>query len=257
MIRKQFLLTAVVTLLILVAISACTRAASKPPQSSGTTPTTTGSFPVPGSTEDVMSQLESLATQTAMALQGGAPGTPPPQAIPTQAGPTQPGATQPGATQPGQAQPGQTQAAPGSPVPTQAPPQPTTALQTTAPKSTPRPVPTATPGLPSTYTLHTGEFPFCIARRFDINPAQLLAASGLSSGVTYPSGTVLTIPKNAESFPGNRSLKSHPTTYTASANDTAFSIACIFGDVDPNAIIAANGLNSPSDIKSGQELYIP
>jgi LysM repeat protein len=240
--RKHIILTAGITLLILVAISACVRPASTPPKGGTSVATTTGAFPVPGSTQDVMSQLESLATQTAIALQGGGTPVAPSGAVPTQPGP---------------AQAGQTQAVSGSPVPTQPPPQPTTALQTTAPQSTPLPYPTATPGLPSNYTLQKGEYPYCIARRFDINPNQLLAASGLSSGGTYPSGTVLKIPKNADSFPGNRALKSHPTNYTASSGDTAYSIACLFGDVDPNAIVAANGLKSPADVKSGQELYIP
>lgn len=237
--RKQLSWIAAITVLLIIVITACVRPASTPPKS-GATPATTGSFPVPGSTEDVMSQLESLATQTAIALQGGTPGAP------SAAVPTQPASTQPAPTQ----------GAGEAPAPTQ-PPQPTAALQTTAPKSTSRPVPTATPGLPSTWTLQKGEYPYCIARRFDINPNQLLAASGLGAGGSYSPGTVLRIPKNADPFPGNRALKDHPDTYTASSGDTAFSIACLYGDVDPNAIVAANGLSSPTDIKAGQELNIP
>src|SRR5690606_3962464 len=47
------------------------------------------------------------------------------------------------------------------------------------------PLPAATsvpPGVrPSTYTLQKGEFPYCIARRFNVDPTQLLSMSGLTT----------------------------------------------------------------------------
>src|SRR5512141_2928977 len=109
--RKQILLTAAMTLLLAFVFSACVRPASTPPKSANT-PASTGAFPVPGSTEDVMSELESLATQTAIALQGGAPAATS-AVIPTQPAPTQSGATQ---------------APESSTAPTQEAPQPTAAL---------------------------------------------------------------------------------------------------------------------------------
>ncbi len=71
---------------------------------------------------------------------------------------------------------------------------------------------TATPtqivvsGRPSTYTLQTGEFPWCIARRFNVDPQTLLSLSGLREGVVYPAGTLLRIPQSG-SFPGPRALR--------------------------------------------------
>lgn len=112
--------------------------------------------------------------------------------------------------------------------------------------------------VPSTYTLRAGEFPYCIARRFDIAPDALLNASGLSSAsMVYP-GTTLTIPKDAGPFnAGPRSLSTHPVEYTVKANDTVYSIACLFGDVDPRAIEAVNGLTGAYTLNVGQGIQIP
>jgi LysM repeat protein len=197
---------------------------------------TEGSFPVPESTEDVMSQLESFATQTAIALSGGTVVAPPqPTAMPAQETPAAPAAN-----------------------PSPQPAQPTTAPQVAAPTAKPAiVVPTATPGKPTSWTLQRGEHPYCIARRFDVNPIDLLNASGLAAGDSYSVGTVLKIPQNGRSFPGARSLKSHPDTFTVSSKDTIYSIACEYGDVDPYAIAAANGLTAPYKLEAGQELNIP
>jgi LysM repeat protein len=109
---------------------------------------------------------------------------------------------------------------------------------------------------PSTYILQAGEFPFCIARRFDVDPEQLLTLSGLSDGVLYPPGTQLQIPQSG-SFPGNRSLRSHPTTYSASAGETIYAVACAFGDIRPEDIATANGLSVSATLNAGQSLSIP
>lgn len=117
--------------------------------------------------------------------------------------------------------------------------------------------PTATPGLPASYTIQKGEFPFCIARRFNVNPSEMLQLSGLSSAQNYPPGTVLKIPQKGSDFPGNRTLRSHPTTYTVQSGDTIYSIACLFGDVDPEAIAFVNGLTAPYKLSAGQTISIP
>lgn len=109
---------------------------------------------------------------------------------------------------------------------------------------------------PSTYTLQAGEFPFCIARRFDVDPEQLLTMSGLSDGVLYPPGTQLQIPQSG-SFPGGRALRNHPTTYSASAGETIYAVACAFGDVRPEDIATANGLSVSATLTAGQQLSIP
>jgi LysM repeat protein len=68
---------------------------------------------------------------------------------------------------------------------------------------------------------------------------------------------VLKIPQTGNPFPAGRSLRAHPTNYTVSSGDTIYSIACLFGAVDPYAIATANGLSSPYTLTAGQSLYIP
>jgi LysM repeat protein len=235
---RHLFLFALLTLLFAIMLSACVRPASTPPKEEAAAGTTTTEFPVPGTTEDVMSQLESLATQTAMAMQGDSGGVQQ-TAVPTMAAP----GTDVAGTAAPTAEVQVTAAAP-TPEPTQAPAQPQVV------------VPTRTPGRPSSYTLKGGEFPYCIARRFDVNPTEMLNMSGLGSSGVFPPGTVLKIPQSG-SFPGARSLRDTPDTYGVSSGDTIYSIACLYGRVDPMEIAYANNLTSPYSVKVGQELYIP
>jgi LysM repeat protein len=111
---------------------------------------------------------------------------------------------------------------------------------------------------PAEYTLHSGEFPYCIARRFDVDPEALLALNGLSNGnIVYP-GRTLKIPQSG-SFPDTRAREPHPATYTvASSSETLYSIACRYGDVDPVALASANGLSSPdAPLTAGMQLKFP
>jgi LysM repeat protein len=126
------------------------------------------------------------------------------------------------------------------------------------PGTTSLPAATSVPGVrPATYSLLAGEFPYCIARRYNVDPDQLLALSGLVDGVIYPPGTPLKIPQSG-SFPGDRMLQSHPATYTVvSSAETIPSIACKYGDVDPSSIASANGLAVSAVLSSGQQLSIP
>jgi LysM repeat protein len=121
------------------------------------------------------------------------------------------------------------------------------------------PTPTLKPvtGRPPQYVLREGEFPYCIARRYDVNPNDLLQLSGLSDGILYPAGTVLHIPQSG-SFPGDRALRQHPTTYTVtSSNETFYSIACLFGDVYPENIAQASGIALGTPLTVGQPIKIP
>jgi LysM repeat protein len=112
-------------------------------------------------------------------------------------------------------------------------------------------------GAPSNYTLQAGEFPYCIARRFNINPDQLLSANGISDGSLFKPGLTLTIPK-AGPFPGDRTLHPHPDTYTVDSADTTIAgVACYYGDVLPQEIASANGLSVSSALTIGQHLSIP
>lgn len=141
--------------------------------------------------------------------------------------------------------------------PTPESPTPTSTQELDLSTSTPITVPTATPGLPTSYELQDGETPFCIARRFDVNYKELLRLSSLTAEDEFKPGTELIIPQSGRKFLEERSLKTHPTSYTITSSDTIFSIACDFGDVDPYAIIVANNLSEPYEVMVGESLYIP
>jgi LysM repeat protein len=225
-------------------LSACTRslsAAPTPNQNSLPTPTTSSlqALLTGAETEDPMAMLQQVATQTAQAQDNqSTPGTP----TTTDTLPIAPTVTG-----------SETDLTPGSPSVTESTPE--SGLPTVTPNLIV--VATSTPGHPSTYTLQPGEFPYCIARRFDIDPSELLSLNGLSSGQLYIPGLVLKIPQSGDPFPGTRALRTHPATYTVLADDTIYSIACTFGDVDPLQIAAANGLASPYALQIGQALSIP
>ncbi|HUF00559.1 MAG TPA: LysM peptidoglycan-binding domain-containing protein [Anaerolineales bacterium] len=120
-------------------------------------------------------------------------------------------------------------------------------------------LPTSVPvgSRPASYTLQRGEFPYCIARRFDVDPDALLSLNGLSSGNLYYPNLTLKIPQSGN-FPGTRALRNHPATYTvAASNETLYGVACLFGDVDPSAIAQANNIAVGAALTAGQQLSIP
>ncbi len=123
-----------------------------------------------------------------------------------------------------------------------------------------QPAPTVTVNRPASYTLQKGEFPYCIARRFNVDPAQLLNLNGLANGTIYYPNLTLTIPQTG-TFPGTRALRSHPDTYTvADSTLTVNGLACVYGDVDPAAIIQANpnlSLSLGTNLPAGQQIAIP
>lgn len=138
------------------------------------------------------------------------------------------------------------------------------AVQPVAPQSDPRDdddeedTPKFDATVPNNYTLKKGEFPFCLARRFNISVAALLSANGLTLNSVVSPGQKLTIPQNAAEFAnGQRSLSPHPTEYTAVSGDTFFSIACKFGDVYPEEIALANSKGENYTPKVGEKLQIP
>ncbi|MFN2144737.1 MAG: LysM peptidoglycan-binding domain-containing protein [Anaerolineales bacterium] len=129
------------------------------------------------------------------------------------------------------------------------------------PTATPTPEPTPTPKavdktVPEKYTLHEGEFPWCLARRFNINPTTLLNYNGLA-GSEYEVGQVISIPPNPGTFGEARSLSKHPIDYTVLANETFYSIACKFGDVWPEEIAAANNMKVTDTLTAGATIHIP
>jgi len=127
---------------------------------------------------------------------------------------------------------------------------------TPAPKATEKPDPVSY-AVPDSYTLHKGEFVFCLGRRFNILPADIMTLNGYESGdILYP-GEIVKIPSNGRAYSGERALQYHPTTYSVIPGDTLYSISCLFGNVDPRAIAAANDLDVDQSLTSGTVLQIP
>jgi len=234
------------TLMLIAAIaSACNQPYSQQPSVTNTPKDPNSLFATPiGQTPSSMGDVETFGTGTALALsgtpvevatqtaQGVIPGTPGVAATATPLIAVNATATL--------AIPGATSAVSGA---------------------TSGPLPTSVPvGVrPASYTLQKGEFPYCIARRFDVNPQELLSLNGLSSAqaTSLSVGKVLTIPQSG-SFPPPRALTAHPATYTVkSSGETIYSVACLYGDVDPGAIASANNLTQGTALTSGQQLSIP
>jgi LysM repeat protein len=204
-------------------IEACTRSASTAPTA---TPAGGTASPLTGQQATMEAVRSALLTQTAAAGQGG--GSPSGTPVPI-----------------------------GSGVSTATP-------SVGTPIGTSGPLPTATRTLgpiptvvvPATYTLHEGEFPYCLARRFNRAPDDILAINGLTNSSVLSPGETLSIPTSG-TFPGPRALVSHPATYTVFSGDTIYSVGCRYGDVDPMAIVAANGLSSPYTLTPGTTIQIP
>lgn len=131
---------------------------------------------------------------------------------------------------------------------------------TTIPTATTTPAPVTELEVPAEYRLHRGEWPYCLARRFDIDNAAILEANGLteSEAANLSVGTKLVIPVDqVGTFGADRQLRSHPATYVVSGNDTFFSIACAFGDVWPEHIAESNGMELDDQLQGGTQLHIP
>ena len=217
----------VIMMILALGLSACRQAASQAPQEPLATPEVSGM--------DLVEQM--LATEGTEAAANPDSGEAPPlDALPPLDGEQQPPAdAQPATDAPST----ETQ----EPAPAQVAPQPL--------------VETARPG---TYTLQKGEFPYCIARRFNVNPRELMSLNGLSvaQSTALQPGLALQIPQTGNPFPGTRALQPHPTTYTVqSSTETIYSVACKFGDVDPVNIANQNGLVAPYTLAFGQILNIP
>jgi LysM repeat protein len=111
--------------------------------------------------------------------------------------------------------------------------------------------------VPKIHTIHTGEFIYCLGRRFDVNPYDILRANGIYGGWIVPAGQKITIPQNGDPFPAERALKSHPVLHTVQHAETIYTIACQYGDVFPEAIVYANNLITPYLLSPGTQIIIP
>ena len=116
------------------------------------------------------------------------------------------------------------------------------------------------PARPATYTIQHGEYPYCIARRYNIDPGALMRANNLGVSSQLPIGSVISIPASGNwdvASYGTRSRAAHPATYTVQSGDTLKSVACKFGDVYPEWIAAANGLDANAALTPGAVINIP
>ena len=236
---KRGAVIASMIMLIAMIVSACKTPYSTPPPATNPALSATSLFETPlGQTPALsMSDIANFGTSTALALTGT------PLEVATQTGSAPIVSTQdPNVT--------------ATPSPLISNP----AFTSTATLAISGTLPTSAPvgSRPATYTLHRGEFPYCIARRFDVDPSDLLARNNLTTAEAYSlaTGTVLSIPQSG-SFPGTRALASHPTTHTVLSGETIYAVACKFGDVDPAAIAQANNIAVDATLTAGQTLSIP
>ena len=121
------------------------------------------------------------------------------------------------------------------------------------------PAPPAAPPLASgnVYYLKAYEFPFCIARRFAVDPDDMV----YNKSSIYYEGFPINMPQNS-SWPasaGPIDLRAHPDTYivTGNADTTVYGVACKYGHVDPALIAQNNGISASAVLTIGQQLKIP
>ncbi len=230
--KKYSIIAFLVVLGLFLTLTACTLSASKAP---AVTPTATGEIPFPFETPQ---EVGNFGTQTAIALTPGA------LALATETPSSQTSGETPQVII---NTPTVSVAAPGQ---TQSVPQPTTAGVA---------VNTPVVARPTTYVLQKGEWPICIARRFNLDITSFFATNGFNMDSKPSAGTTLKIPASGNWNPnyGSRTLKAHPAPYIVVSGDTANTIACKYGDVTPEAILAVNGLSSGSALKVGTSLKIP
>jgi LysM repeat protein len=233
---KRGAAVASILMLTAVVVSACKTPYSTPPAATITPIGTNSLFETPLTPDITMSDVANFGTSTALASSGT------PQAIATQ---TLSVSTQDLSASATQTVEGTVQ---GTINPALTSTTATLALPTSAPVGT----------RPTEWTLHKGEFPYCIARRFDVDPEALLSLNGLASGNIFYANRTLKIPQTG-SFPGTRALRAHTPTYrVGSSSETVYSIACFFGDVRPEDIVRVNNLASADVVlTTGQELTIP
>lgn len=232
---KRGLTIASTLLLVAVLLSACEQPYSTPPAVTNTPidPNSFFSTPMPNEPSN-MQDVENISTLTAVAAitsptpQSGDSATP---VVSTSATPT--------------------------PIINLNPTNTATQAVVVAPTSTSAP----SGSKPQTYVLKVGEFPYCIARRFNVDPDHLLSASGLTGAQadSLSAGTVLTIPQSG-AFPGDRSWHDHPATFivgTTYNTNTVYGVACYYGDIEPSVIAQNNGISVDATLTAGQTLNIP
>jgi LysM repeat protein len=224
--------------LLVLGLAGCERSASTAP---AVAPTQTPEFPFPFATIPVANIVATSTTQTAKDVVGNS-------------------ATQTAQAQVGGGAPAKSAKQDG---PETATPVATTTVvaTTTTVVATSVPIPLPTLERPATYQLKQGEWPICIARRYNLDLGLFFAINGLNMESRPYAGYLLRLPLETSWNPafGDRMLPGRftPDNYVVQPGDTIWSIACSYGPVNPEAIAVQNGLVAPYFLTPGQTLRIP
>ena len=142
-----------------------------------------------------------------------------------------------------------------------------TATSTLSPTATPS-APTQTPVIvvnsptpgaaqTQTYIVQPGEWVYSIARKFAVDPNDIIALNNLQYPFDLEVGQEIIIPAAGSSSNGpNSTAVAGGTEYIVRVGDSVYSIAQAHG-VDYESIIAANSLVFPYNIYPGDRLIIP
>jgi LysM repeat protein len=220
-------------ILIAMFLGACTRTASTPAATSATAQTPSALTGQQATMEAVRS---ALLTQTAQAA-SGSKATSTPLVVVTQGTPSAPLAT----------------------------------AGTGTPKTTTAATAAATTCGPTSYTVLSGEWVYSIARKFNVDPQEIIDLNGLVAPYALTPGQTLKLPGDCPSgttpvvvatvTPGGPTITpggtiAAGTVYYVQAGEWVYSIARKFG-INPQAIIDTNGLAAPYTLSVGQKLIIP
>jgi len=132
----------------------------------------------------------------------------------------------------------------------------------TPPEATQTPVivvnsPTPGAAQTQTYVVQPGEWVYSIARKFEIDPNDIIALNNLQYPFDLEVGQEITLPAARSSSNGpNATVVAGGTEYIVRAGDSVYSIAQAHG-VDYESIIGVNNLVFPYNIYPGDRLIIP
>ncbi len=107
-------------------------------------------------------------------------------------------------------------------------------------------------GEPYVHVVQPGESLLEIAQRYDVDPAEIIAANNIPDPDHLVAGQELVIP----GYQPPESQASGPATHVVQPGETLSQIAQRYG-VAMSEIMAANNITNPNLIKPGQELVIP
>jgi LysM repeat protein len=116
--------------------------------------------------------------------------------------------------------------------------------------------PTPEPGGYEEYTVQPGDYLYSIARKFDVDPEDIIAINNLQAPDTLEVGQVLLIPLGDVATGPTRTPITGAQEYIVQAGDWIWSIARKFG-LDAQALIDANDLEYPYTVYPGDVLIIP